>query len=163
MSSKSDKNLENLMQENGELTAKIQEITNDLQRVRADFENYRKRTESDLARARDVGEQKAVTKILPILDIFDQVFANLPNEIAQTGYGRGIILAEKNLIKVSKSLQLAKIPAKIGDTFDHNIHNAVQFDENSDGEHEVITEILQNGYTYGDLILRQTMVKVARK
>jgi len=150
-------------QEENELLIKINDLTNDLQRNRADFENYRKRVEGDLAAATNRGEQKAVLRILPLLDIFDSVFANLPNEFRETDYGRGIILAEKNLMKVCDELNLAKIPVKVGDEFNHEFMNAVQIDENSEGEKEIVAEILQNGYVYGAVILRPAMVKIARQ
>ena len=149
-------------QEN-ELLLKINDLTNDLQRTRADFENYRKRVESDLEIAKARGEQKAVAKILPILDIFDSIFANLTDEIRETDFGHGIILAEKNLAKTCADLQLAKIPVKVGDEFNHDFMSAVQVDETSAGETEVVAEVLQNGYAYGGAILRPAMVKVGRK
>jgi molecular chaperone GrpE len=145
------------------MAEQIANLTADLQRIRADFENYRKHTDDNLAAATARGEQKAIAKILPILDIFDNIFANLTDEIRETGFGQGIILAEKNLAKTCAELKLQKIAVKIGDEFDHEFMHAVQFDENSTGEKEVVAEILQSGYVYNGEILRSAMVKVARE
>jgi len=154
---------EDLAQENGELVAKIQETTADLQRTRADFENYRKHVEADVARAAANGERKAVAKILPILDIFDALTANLTDDIRATEFGRGVELTRKNLAKTCAELNLAQIAVKPGDDFNHEFMNAVQVDETSAGDKEVVAEVLQNGYVYGGAVLRPAMVKVARK
>jgi len=145
------------------MAEQIANLTADLQRARADFENYRKRVDDDLARATAGGEQKTIAKFLPILDIFDNVFANLPANLRETNYGQGIILAEKNLAKVCDELSLAKIATKPGDEFNHEFMHAVQFDENSTGEQEIVAEILQPGYTYHGQVLRPAMVRVARQ
>jgi molecular chaperone GrpE len=145
-----------------ELLTTIDELTADLQRTRADFENYRRRVEGDLVHAKTAGEQKTIAKLLPILDDVDRTIANIPTEIAETDFAKGLNAIAKNLTKIEGEFGLEKIVAKSGNEFNPDIHHAVSIDE-SDGEYEIIAEQLQNGWTLNGVILRPAMVRVTRK
>ena len=141
--------------------AKITELTNLVQRTRADFENYRKHTEVDMARSRQVGEESVIKKLLPILDVLDSAMATVPDELSDNGWAKGIVGAHKNLSKMMGDLKLAKQPVQVGDIFDHNQHEAISFDD-GDGEQEVVAEILRPGYLYDGQVLRPAMVRVSK-
>lgn len=141
--------------------AKITELTNLVQRTRADFENYRKHTEADMARARQLGEESVVKKLLPIIDVLDTAMASLPDDLADNNWTKGIAGAHKNLAKMMGDLHLAKQEVKVGDVFDHNQHNAIQF-EDGEGDKEVIAEVLRPGYLYNGSIIQPAMVKVTK-
>ena len=141
--------------------AKITELTNLVQRTRADFENYRKHTEADMTRARQVGEESVVKKLLPIIDVLDAAMASLPDDLADNSWVKGIAGAHKNLAKMMGDLHLAKQEVKVGDVFDHNQHNAIQF-EDGEGDKEVIAEVLRPGYLYNGSIIQPAMVKVTK-
>ena len=98
--------------------AKITELTNLVQRTRADFENYRKHTEADMARARQLGEESVVKKLLPIIDVLDTAMASLPDDLADDNWVKGIAGAHKNLAKMMGDLHLAKQEVKVGDVFE---------------------------------------------
>lgn len=151
-----------LIQIINEQQAKLTELTNLVQRTRADFENYRKHTEADMDRARQLGEESVVKKLLPIIDVLDTAMASLPDDLADNNWAKGIAGAHKNLAKMMGDLHLAKQEVKVGDVFDHNQHNAIQF-EDGEGEREVIAEVLRPGYLYNGQVLRPAMVKVAKK
>ena len=127
-----------LIQIINEQQAKLTELTNLVQRTRADFENYRKHTEADMA---------VVKKLLPIIDVLDTAMASLPDDLADNNWAKGIAGAHKNLAKMMGDLHLAKQEVKVGDVFDHNQHNAIQF-EDGEGDKEVIAEVLRPGYLY---------------
>jgi molecular chaperone GrpE len=154
---------EDLAQENGELIQQIQSLTEDLQRTRADFENYRKRVEGDLERATSIGESRAVAKLLPLIDILEKATAQVPDDLKENLWAQGVVASRKNLEKMMDEIELKLISAKVGTAFNPDLHHAVQFDEDSDGEKEVIAEVLQNGYTYRGNVLRPAMVKVSRE
>lgn len=141
--------------------AKITELTNLVQRTRADFENYRKHTEADMARARQVGEESVVKKLLPIIDVLDAAMANVPEELTNNDWAKGIVGAHKNLTKMMSELKLTRQEVKVGDVFDHNLHDAILFDDGN-GDKEVIAEVLRPGYLYNNQILRPAMVKVTK-
>ena len=141
--------------------AKITELTNLVQRTRADFENYRKHTEADMSRARQLGEESVVKKLLPIIDVLDTAMASVPDDLADNSWAKGIVGAHKNLSKKMGDLHIARQEVKTGDAFDHNQHNAIQF-EDGDGDKEVIAEVLRPGYLYNNSIIQPAMVKVAK-
>lgn len=138
------------------------ELTLDLQRTRADFENYRKRAEAEKSMARANGRIGAIAQLLPVIDTIERAITHVPEELRDNPWASGIVGLSKKLDKSLTDLSVKRIDAKPGTAFNPNFHEAVQFDE-SDGEHEVIAEELQAGYMLGDDVLRHSMVKVTRK
>ena len=141
----------------------IDELKNDLQRTRADFENYRKRVELEKSAARDAGESAAVTKLLPAIDTIDRAVADIPTDIADHTWTKGIQGLVKQLDAALAALDVARIDANSGVKFDPELHQAVQFDEDSEGETEVISEQLQAGYLHKGKPLRPAIVKATRQ
>lgn len=146
-----------------EAELRIAELTGDLQRVRADFENYRKRAESEREMARANGKVQAVTALLPVIDNIERAIAHRPKELEGNTWADGVASLVKNLEKSLESLNLRRIDAKEGTIFNPEVHEAVQFDEDADGEQEVIAEELQSGYKLGNDVLRPSIVKVTKK
>lgn len=154
--------LDYTMKKNDELERQIGELTLDLQRTRADFENYRKRTELEKSMARAHGRVSAIDQLLPIIDVVERAVTHVPADLKDNTWVQGIIGLTKKLEKALTDLGVKKIDASPGTLFNPQLHEAVQFDE-SDGEHEVIAEELQAGYMLGDDVLRHSMVKVTKQ
>ncbi len=129
--------------------AKITELTNDLQRTRADFENYRKQMDAQKAQAVEYAKYDTVKKVLPLLDDFDRAIASTPE----------LKPLEKSLEKTLSELNLEKIDSAPETDFDPDLHDAVMM-EDSDGDKQVIAESLRAGYKYGGSVIRPAMVKV---
>ena len=146
-----------------ELELRLDELTADLQRTRADFENYRKRVEAEKAAARDAGKAGAIMKLLPIIDTLERAVAYTPDDLKDHKWAQGIAGAAKNLDKALEGLDLKRIDAKPGTHFDPEVHEAIQFDEDAEGEHEVIAEELQAGYLLAGTPIRHAMVKVTKQ
>ncbi len=149
-----------------ECEKKISELMNDLQRTRADFENYQKRTENEKAMAREYGQAAAILKLIPVIDDIERAVAHIPDEFKDNQWAQGISGLVKNLDKSLEALNLKKIDAKPGTKFNPELHDAVQFDEtvdsnSTDGE-DVVTEELQPGYLLGDKPIRHAMVRVTK-
>ena len=141
----------------------IDELTLDLQRTRADFENYRKRVEAEKQSAHSMGQAKSVMKLLPVIDTIERAIANVPEELADNAWAKGVAGLGKQLDKQLKEIGLEKIDAKPGALFNPELHQAVQFDEAADGEKEVIAEELRAGYSLDGAVIRDAMVKVTRR
>ena len=141
----------------------IDELTLDLQRTRADFENYRKRGEADKAATYAHGQAAAVKQLLPVIDTIDRAVAHVPAELHDNKWAQGIMGLSKNLNKTLQGLNLERIDATAGTVFNPELHEAVQFDEDAEGDTEVIAEELQAGYLHNGTPLRHAMVKVTRK
>lgn len=130
---------------------KIQELTNDLQRTRADFENFRKNVEKDREIAKNLAKLATVEKFLPLLDDLSRAIATYPE----------LKPLAKNFEKSLTSLGLEKINTKQGTEFNPELHEAVMSE--GDGEQETIAETLRDGYLYEGEVLRPAMVKIALK
>lgn len=146
-----------------ELEQQVGELTGDLQRTRADFENYRKRVDAEKQAARESGQMSAILKLLPVIDNIERAIAYTPEELKDNNWVQSVAGLVKNLDKSLESLHLKRIDAKAGTEFNPELHEAIQFDEDAKGEKEVIAEELQAGYMLGGSVIRHAMVKVTRQ
>jgi len=146
-----------------ELQQQLDELTQDLQRTRADFENYRKRVELEKATAREAGQAGTILKLLPVIDTIERAVAYTPEELKDNKWAQGIASLVKNLERSLEGLNLRRIDATKGSAFNPELHEAIQFDEDATGEKEVIEEELQAGYALNGHVIRHAMVKVTRQ
>lgn len=130
-------------------SAELAELTADLQRTRADFENFRKQTELQKAQSLNIARQSTVTKFLPLVDDFERALATYPDQLAPL---------QKSFDKTLKTLGLTKINSEPGTPFNPDLHEAVSVE--GDGDTEVIAETLRPGYLYDGAVIRAAMVKV---
>lgn len=138
--------------ETAKLEAEKAELINDLQRTRADFENFRKQVEIQREQAKKVATDSTVMKFLPLIDDMSRAITANPETLAPVA---------KTLEKIMNELGLVKIETKEGTDFNPDLHNAISMDE-SEGEKEVIAEELMPGYLYNGEVLRPAMVRVKR-
>ncbi len=152
-----DENIEN------EFEQQLGELTLDLQRTRADFENYRKRVDAEKSAAREAGQASAIQKLLPVIDNIERAITYAPEDLKENPWVQGVAGLTKNLEKSLESLNLKRIDAKPGTEFNPEFHEAIQFDEDGEGDTEVIAEELQAGYTLNGHPIRHAMVKVTKQ
>ena len=147
-----------------ELEQQISELTQDLQRQRADFENYRKRVDAEKDQAKQAGKVQAVYKLLPVIDTIDRAVANVPAELQGNSWAEGVVKLSKNLEKMTGELKLEKITIVSGETlFDPELHEAIQMDEEATGDQEVVDTEMQTGWKLEGAVIRPSMVRVTRK
>ena len=127
------------------------ELVNDLQRTRADFENYRRAVEQQRQIYGETVKESTIKKILPLLDNIDRAIVAQPEAMGPL---------EKSFAKTLKELNLEKVVPEVGDEFNPDMHNAVMVE--GDGEEETIAEVLQPGYIYDGQLVREVLVKVAK-
>lgn len=128
----------------------VAELISDLQRTRADFENFRKQVDLQKENEKKAARLATVYKVLPLLDDIDRAISSY-DELKPL---------EKSLDKTLKELELVKIVSDEGVEFNPDLHDAVMVE--GDGEKETIAETLRAGYTYGGEVLRPAMVKVKK-
>ncbi len=145
-----------------QLEQQVAELTADVQRTRADFENYRKRSELEKTSARESGQVSAILKLIPVIDNIERAIAYTPAELQDNPWVQSVSNLTKSLEKSLESLNLKRIDATPGTLFNPDLHEAIQFDEEATGEHEVIAEEMQAGYTLNGHPIRHAMVKVTR-
>lgn len=145
-----------------ELEQRIAEMTADLQRTRADFENFRKRAEQEKEMARGSGRAGAILKLLPVVDNIERALSHLPDELHDNAWANSVVKLTKNIDKSLSDMGVERIDAGVGTAFNPDLHDAIQFDEDSDGDHEIIAEELQPGYKIDGIVMRPSMVKVTK-
>ena len=146
-----------------EQEVKIAELTADLQRVRADFENFRKRVEIDKQQSEQRGAAKTALKLLPVIDTIERAIVHIPKDIIEHKWVQGVAGLIKQLDKALAGMDIKRIDASKETQFNPELHQAIQMDDEAKGEKEVIAEELQAGYTMGSDVIRHAMVKVTRK
>ena len=127
------------------------ELIADLQRTRADFENYRKQIEMQKENERQNVRLATILKFLPLLDDIDRAILTYPE----------LEPLKKSMEKTLADLGLSKISSDAGVEFNPDLHEAVATE--GDGETQVILETLRPGYYYESEVLRPAMVKVEMK
>ncbi|MGJ4093445.1 nucleotide exchange factor GrpE [Corynebacterium macclintockiae] len=130
------------------IEAELAERTEDLQRVTAEYTNYRRRVERDRASVITGAKAEVAAELLPILD--DLEMAEQHGDL--TGPLKSM---SDKLQSVMASMKVEKFGEE-GDEFDPNCHEAVQ--DTSSGDDKVLATILRRGYRLGDRVLRNAMV-----
>ena len=128
---------------------------NDLKRVAADFENYRKRSIREHAEMLNRATEKVVTGLMPILDTFDAALAVEPESDSERQLYSGIINTREQLLKSLEAEGLEVVPT-IGEEFDPGIHEPVGAPA-GDGTLTVSQE-LRRGYRLNGRVLRAALV-----
>ncbi len=132
------------------LTSKVGELTADLQRTRADFENFRKQVDTQKEIAKKTAKYATVMKILPALDDMERAIASYEE----------LKPLKKTLAKTLKELGLEKIASEAGQEFNPDEQDAVMVE--GEGEKEVIEATLRAGYRYEGEVVRPAMVKIKK-
>jgi molecular chaperone GrpE len=135
-----------------ESTDPVAALTEDLQRLQADYSNYRKRVERDRTLAAEVAISSVLLEFLAVLDDLDRAGAH--NEL--TG---GFKAVADQIVATMTKLGLEKY----GDaptSFDPNIHEALMHETSADVTETTVTKVLQPGYKYRERVLRPARVVV---
>ena len=127
-------------------------LTADLQRLQADYSNYRKRVDREREAATDLTISLVLTQLLPVLDDIDRAASH--NEL--TG---GFKAVADQLTAITNRLGLEKYGSE-GDAFDPQIHEALMHETSSDVTETTVTKVLQPGYKFKDRVIRPARVAV---
>lgn len=142
-----------------ELEAKLEEEENRYLRLRADFENMRRRSQLDLQAAEKYRAQSLLSDLLPVIDNFERALdVKVTSEDATSLY-KGIEMVYNSLMDAAKKEGLETIPA-VGEPFDPTVHQAVMQESDSEKESGIVLKELQKGYKLKDRVLRPSMVSV---
>jgi molecular chaperone GrpE len=141
-----------------ELLTQVQELTEALQRERADATNVRRRSEEERAAMGAFHKAMIVRQLLPAIDNLERALKHTPKELEGSDYVKGVQGVAKQFDKALNDLGVERIKT-VGEPFDPKYHEAVSMDD-GDGTHEVVSEELQAGYKLGDEVIRHAMVKV---
>jgi molecular chaperone GrpE len=130
---------------------------NDLQRVAAEFENFRKRSMRDQQEMTERASQRVVEALLPVLDSFDGAFSHTAQSPSEELLLSGVQSTFHQMMEVLNREGLAPIEAE-GSDFDPNLHEAVA---GGGGDDLVVRSVMRRGYTLGSRVIRPALVAVA--
>ncbi|MGI1821872.1 nucleotide exchange factor GrpE [Exiguobacterium sp. TRN 1102] len=129
-------------------------------RIRADFDNFRRRTNEENAKRVKFASQSVIEKLIPLIDNFERALqVNATSEDAKQ-IQSGVDMIHRQLLDVLNAEQVEVIEA-VGQPFDPNFHQAVMQEPSDEFESGIVTMELQKGYTMHGRVIRPSMVKVA--
>ncbi len=133
------------------------EYVDALQRLQAEFENYRKRVQRTAEDAATRASGDIVSKLLPVIDAFDYAQAHFEGSGDE---GTALTQSRALMLTTLQKEGLERID-EVGVDFDPQVHDAVAHAPNEEGEEgQVVVEVLRAGYRWKGVILRPAMVKV---
>ncbi|WP_337989349.1 nucleotide exchange factor GrpE [Lysinibacillus sp. JNUCC 51] len=142
-----------------ELQAKLDDEESRHLRLRADFDNMRRRNQLDREAAEKFRSQSLLSDLLPVIDNFERALQVEASSEETASIVKGIEMVYRSLIEATEKEGLQVIKAE-GEQFDPNVHQAVMQEQDSEKETGVVLRELQKGYMLKDRVLRPTMVSV---
>lgn len=139
------------------ITKEKDETVSLLQRIQADFDNFRRRNASIRLDSYEEGKRDTVKELLPALDNLERALDAIPAENASLR--EGIAMVQRQMLDSLKKLGLEEIEDDC--KFDPNKHEAVMREKVDGKESGDIVVVFQKGYRMGDRVIRHCMVKVA--
>ena len=152
------KNKEEKIEEQVEETtiSKEAEYLEIAQRIKAEFENYKKRNAEIMTQSFDNGVAHTIEKLLPAIDSFKQA----KNSITDENTLKGLDLVLNQIFKAFEELGVTKIEA-VGQVFDPNYHNAVLAGNDPEQPNEIILDEFQEGFIFkNEKVIRHSVVKI---
>ncbi len=136
----------------------ITELTNDLQRLQAEFENYRKRVEKEKKEYCKYAKNDIILELLTIIDNFELALKSIKedNEVA-----KGVKMIHGQLFTLLEKEGVKQIEC-VGEQFNPHLHEALLTERSEEKENTIIEE-LQKGYMLHDKLLRHSKVKITKK
>jgi len=150
--------LEALQAQLSEAQGKAQEYLDALQRERADFTNYRRRTDLESAQMGRLASGTTIKKFLAAIDDLERALAHrAPDDI----WADGVELVYRKFLSILEAEGVTRMQAE-GQLFDPNLHEAIMQEPSETFESGTVTAVLQQGYMHGERVLRPALVKVAQ-
>lgn len=139
--------------------AKIEELSAQLKRVMAEFDNYRRRTEEEKKQLIPLAQARTLLELTPVLDNFRRATDHLPEDLKSNNWVVGVLYVEKQLEQIFEQFGVTKIKT-VGETFDPKFHEAIETAADEAPENTVIAEV-EGGYILNGQVLKAAKVKVS--
>lgn len=143
-----------------DLQQQVKELTEALQRERADAINVRRRAETERQEMANFYKARIIQELLPVIDSTEKLLQHIPDHSKDRPWKEGAEGIVRQAQKTLANLGVERIKT-VGEPFDPHFHEAISI-EDAGGEIEVVCEELQPGYTVGDSVIRHAMVKVKK-
>ncbi len=146
-----------LTAERDRLAAEKSDLADQLLRARAEFENFRRRSDREKLDTLEYAAMDTLRGLLPVLDDFQRALAV---ESGDREFQKGMELIRQRMIELMKKQGLEPIAA-LGAQFDPNLHEAIERVDTTEAEEDTVVAELQSGYRFKGRLLRPALVKVA--
>ena len=123
--------------------------------LRADFDNFRKRTREESFKEREKGNVEVLEKIIPVLDVVEQALQMISDENVK----KGVEMIRGQMLNLLASYKVEEIEAK-GKEFDPKLHEAIMQMDGSEEDSGKVSEVFQKGYKMGEKVIRAARVIV---
>ena len=153
--------IESLTAERDDATRMVDEYLSALQRERAEFQNFRRRTSEERMRDLGLAGEDLIRKVLAVADDFDRAIEARPESIADDPWFQGIAAIDRKLRLLLDSEGVTTIDASPGRDFDPREHEAIANVPGSDQPEGSIVEEIRRGYRLRDRVIRPALVAVA--
>lgn len=142
-----------------EKDSQIEDLTNKLTRLQADFTNFRKRTEIEKTSLVSYGIETLACDFLPFMDNFQRAMESQNDK--EDGFYKGMEMIYNQFLDLLKKNNIVEIEA-LHQKFDPDFHHAVSMEDSEEYEAGTVCQVLQAGYLLGDKVIRHAMVIVAQ-
>jgi molecular chaperone GrpE len=153
--------IEQLRAELQATTAKADEYLAGLQRERAEFSNYRRRTSEEREAMLGLAGEDLIRKVLALADDFDLAIDNRPAELASSTWAEGVTAIDRKLRALLESEGVKPVEAEAGKPFDPREHEAIVNVPSPGRAEGEIVDVIRRGYKLRDRVLRPALVAVA--
>jgi molecular chaperone GrpE len=153
--------IEQLTQERDDARTAAEEYLGALQRERAEFQNFKRRTTEERMRDLGLAGEDLIRKVLVLADDFDRAIEARPDTIAEEAWFEGIAAIDRKLRLLLESEGVSQIDAAPGRPFDPREHEAIANVPGSDQPDGAIVEEIRRGYRLRDRVIRPALVAVA--
>lgn len=150
--------LAELQKQLDEAQSQAAEYKDGWQRAVADFQNYRRRVESEKAETYQLAVGSIIKRYLPVLDDMERAMDSRPADLA---WANGVELICRKLQSILEAEGLKRIEAE-GQKFDPNFHEAISQEPAEGVESGTVLGVIRNGYMIGEHVIRPAMVRVAQ-
>lgn len=154
--------IDKIKAEVAEKDKRIDELEERLQKLYADYDNFRKRKEAEAESAKKYAAEKIVSELLPIVDNFERAVDASAKTKNYDSLKDGVVMINRQIWEILGKVGLSAIDS-IGNVFDPALHQAVFCEKKDDLDEDVVIAELLKGYKLHDKVIRPSMVIVNKK
>lgn len=149
-------------EESGDKDRRIAELEETVKRLHADFDNFRRRKDEEIARIKECAAERIMVELLPVLDNFERALDSCQISENYAALKEGLHMVSRQFRTALEKEGLCPINA-VGQPLDPALHQVVQCRESKDHEDDTVVEEMLRGYKLGDKVIRPSMVTVSKK
>lgn len=138
-------------------------LNNKMQRLQADFLNYKARTEKEKFSTYGNAVADVISELIPIVDNFERAIDAVKSENEEIiNFKNGVKMIYDQFLNILQKRGLKEIEA-LDSKFDPNLHSGIAFEIKEDKDEDTVIEVFQKGYLVNEKVIRPSMVKISKQ